>query len=182
MCVWVIPQYPQGSPLRWCYLLAFLFSLSSRVPSETHWKLSYTENFQRMRLKLTRNYSFNPHTDASHARDNIPDETDAREASLPVRVAKEAVVQNVDEDVLDVEEPGSPVATGTKERLRTISETEKSVLGELERLQVNVLQWRNIIIFIYCCVISNDVKKCVECPDLFQMAFPSTAARRPGYK
>lgn len=112
-------------------------SLSSRVPSETHWKLSYTENFQRMRLKLTRNYSFNPHTDASHARDNISDETDVRETSVPVRVAKEAVVQNVDEDVLDVEEPGSPVATGTKERVRTISETEKSILGELKCIQVN---------------------------------------------
>ena len=160
MCVSVIPQYPQGSPLRWCYLLAFLFSLSSRVPSETHWKLSYTENFQRMRLKLTRNYSFNPHTDASHARDNIPDETDAREASVPVRVAKEAVVQNVDEDVLDVEEPGSPVATGTKERMRTISETEKSVLGEMERVKVNLLLCRKIpVLASFIAVIPNDVKK-----------------------
>lgn len=113
-----------------------------------------------MRLKLTRNYSFNPHTDASNARDNIPDETDAREASVPVRVAKEAVVQNVDEDVLDVEEPGSPVASGTKERMRTISETEKSVLGEMKRVKVNLLLCRKIPVLSSCiAVIPNDVKK-----------------------
>ncbi|XP_068687514.1 neurobeachin-like protein 1 [Montipora foliosa] len=103
---------------------------ASRVPSEAHWKLSHTENFQRMRLKLTRNYVFTPHTDASHARDNVTGETDERVASVPVRVAREAVVQNVDEDVLDVEEPGSPPGTGAKERVRAISETEKSLLGE----------------------------------------------------
>jgi len=45
-----------------------------------------------------------------------------------VLVAKEAVVQNVDEDVLEVEDPGSPVG---KERQRAILETEKSVLGEV---------------------------------------------------
>ena len=111
-----------------------LFSLLSRLPNESHWKLSSTENFQRMRLKLTRNYSFTPHTDASRARDNITDEVDARVASVPVRVAKEAVVQNVDEDILEVEDLGSPGSPGspgtaTKERVRTISEAEKPVLG-----------------------------------------------------
>lgn len=80
-----------------------------------------------MRLKLTQNYLFTPHTEASGARDNA-DTRDAREASVPVRVAKEAVVQNVDEDVLEVEDPGSPVG---KERQRAISETEKQVLGEV---------------------------------------------------
>lgn len=80
-----------------------------------------------MRLKLTQNYSFTPHTEASRARDNA-DTVDARESSMPVRVAKEAVVQNVDEDILEVEDPGSPVG---KERQRAISETEKSVLGEV---------------------------------------------------
>ena len=83
-----------------------------------------------MRLKLTRNYIFTPHTDASRARDNITDEVDARVASVPVRVAKEAVVQNVDEDILEFEDPGSPVGAATKERMRAISETEKSVLGK----------------------------------------------------
>ena len=49
---------------------------------------------------------------------------------MPVRVAKEAVVQNVDEDILEFEDTGSPVGTPTKERMRAISETEKSVLGK----------------------------------------------------
>lgn len=80
-----------------------------------------------MRLKLTQNYLFTPHSEASGARDNA-DTRDAREASVPVRVAKEAVVQNVEEDVLEVEDPGSPVG---KERQRAISETEKQVLGEV---------------------------------------------------
>ena len=34
-----------------------------------HWKLSTTENFSRMRLKLTPNYYFNPHNEASRLRD-----------------------------------------------------------------------------------------------------------------
>ena len=81
-----------------------------------------------MRLKLTQNYSFTPHTEASRARDNT-DMVDTRESSVPaVRVAKEAVVQNVDEDILEYEDPGSPVG---KERQRAISETEKSLLGEV---------------------------------------------------
>ena len=84
-----------------------------------------------MRLKLTRNYSFTDHTDASRARDNITDEVDARVASVPVRVAKEAVVQNVDEDILEVDDVGSPGGNATKERVRAISETEKSVLGKI---------------------------------------------------
>ena len=33
------------------------------------WKLSTTENFSRMRLKLTPNYYFNPHIEASRLRD-----------------------------------------------------------------------------------------------------------------
>ena len=83
-----------------------------------------------MRLKLIRNYTFTPHTDASSERDNITDEIDARETSVPVRVAREAVVQNVDEDILEVEDTAGPVGAATIERMRAISETEKSVLGK----------------------------------------------------
>ena len=49
---------------------------------------------------------------------------------MPMHVAKEAVVQNVDEDIVEIEDTGSPVGTPTKERMRAISETEKSVLGK----------------------------------------------------
>lgn len=34
------------------------------------WKLSNVENFSRMRLKLTENYNFDLHVDASKLRDN----------------------------------------------------------------------------------------------------------------
>ena len=82
-----------------------------------------------MRLKFKRNYTFTPHTDASRIRDNITDEVDARVASVPVRVAKEAVVQNVDEDKLEDDDPGSPTGKATRERMRAISETERTLLG-----------------------------------------------------
>lgn len=109
-------------------LLSFAFTY--RFLKELHWKLSSTENFQRMRLKLKRNYAFTPHTDASRTRDNITDEVDARVASVPMRVAKEAVVQNVDEDELEDDDPGSPSAgKTTRERMRVISETERTLLG-----------------------------------------------------
>lgn len=93
-----------------------------------------------MRLKLTRNHSFTPHTDASRARDNITDEVDAREASVPVRVASEAVVRNVDEDVLEVEDPEIPVGAAPKERMRAVSETEKPVLGNYN--------WLNTVYYV----------------------------------
>lgn len=79
-----------------------------------------------MRLKLAQNYSFTPHIEGSRARDNA-DVVNAREASLPVRVAKEAVVQNVDEDILEVDDLASPAG---REKVRTISEAERPLLGE----------------------------------------------------
>lgn len=107
----------------------FSFAFTYRFPKELHWKLSSTENFQRMRLKFKRNYTFTAHTDASRTRDNITDEVDARVASVPVRVAKEAVVQNVDEDKLEDDDPASPTGKATRERMRAISETERTLLG-----------------------------------------------------
>jgi len=37
---------------------------------DKHWRLSNVENSLRMRLKLTQNYNFDPHVEASRARDN----------------------------------------------------------------------------------------------------------------
>lgn len=42
-----------------------------RTPNTTYWKLSSAENFSRMRLKLTENYNFDRHEDASRLRDNL---------------------------------------------------------------------------------------------------------------
>ena len=46
-------------------LLLLLF----RKPEPYLWKLDRTENFSRMRMKLSRNYNYNSHADASHLRD-----------------------------------------------------------------------------------------------------------------
>ena len=44
-------------------------SLLLRTPEPYLWKLDRTENFSRMRMKLSRNYNYNTHADASHLRD-----------------------------------------------------------------------------------------------------------------
>lgn len=36
-----------------------------------HWRVSTAENYSRMRLKLVRNYNFDPHREASALRDNL---------------------------------------------------------------------------------------------------------------
>ena len=36
-----------------------------------HWKLAYNENYERMRMKLIPNASFDPHIEASAQRDNV---------------------------------------------------------------------------------------------------------------
>ena len=104
--------------------------MSNRSAEEIHWKLSSTETFQRMRLKLTRNFAFTSHADASRALDKSDDETGAREVAVPVRVAKEAVVENVAEDVLEFDDLVGPHSPKGKERARTLSETEREVLSE----------------------------------------------------
>lgn len=43
----------------------------NRQLSEMHWRVSTAENYSRMRLKLTRNYNFDPHREASALRDNL---------------------------------------------------------------------------------------------------------------
>lgn len=42
-----------------------------RQLKDIHWKLSSAENYSRMRLKLVRNYNFDPHREASALRDNL---------------------------------------------------------------------------------------------------------------
>lgn len=45
--------------------------ISNRQQDEMHWRVSSAENFSRMRLKLVRNYNFDPHREASALRDNL---------------------------------------------------------------------------------------------------------------
>ena len=39
---------------------------SDAAEADTHWKMDYAENFSRMRLKLRRNWNFDPHNGAAH--------------------------------------------------------------------------------------------------------------------
>lgn len=47
------------------------FVIINRQQDEMHWRVSSAENFSRMRLKLVRNYNFDPHREASALRDNL---------------------------------------------------------------------------------------------------------------
>lgn len=53
---------------KWSVKQLFVFG---RQQKDTHWKLSSAENYSRMRLKLVRNYNFDPHREASALRDNL---------------------------------------------------------------------------------------------------------------
>lgn len=46
-------------------------TVPNRQQDEMHWRVSSAENFSRMRLKLVRNYNFDPHREASALRDNL---------------------------------------------------------------------------------------------------------------
>lgn len=53
---------------KWSVRQLFVFG---RQQKDIHWKLSSAENYSRMRLKLVRNYNFDPHREASALRDNL---------------------------------------------------------------------------------------------------------------
>lgn len=67
-----------------CWLLFTKFWQYFRNPSKTFWKLSNAENFSRMRLKLTQNYNFDLHEDASRLRDNLTP-TDVKVVAVSMR-------------------------------------------------------------------------------------------------
>lgn len=55
----------------WGELYVCCVTISDRQQDEMHWRVSSAENFSRMRLKLVRNYNFDPHREASALRDNL---------------------------------------------------------------------------------------------------------------
>lgn len=46
-------------------------TVTDRQQGKMHWRVSTAENYSRMRLKLVRNYNFDPHREASALRDNL---------------------------------------------------------------------------------------------------------------
>ncbi|XP_072116392.1 neurobeachin-like protein 2 isoform X3 [Mobula birostris] len=78
---------------------------AERNPSEIKWKLSSAETYSRMRLKLVPNYNFDKHLDASALRDNLgSDQARTPPESLPLAVAKEAKVSELEDDQLGDED------------------------------------------------------------------------------
>ncbi|XP_018427338.1 PREDICTED: LOW QUALITY PROTEIN: neurobeachin-like protein 2 [Nanorana parkeri] len=116
---------------------------ADRNPAEVQWKLSNVETYSRMRLKLVPNYNFDAHTESSALRDNLG--TDHRQLltdSFPLAVAKEAKVNEMEDDQLAEEDllniyPGETKEPNQKEKLVISEDCElitvvDVILGRLE--------------------------------------------------
>ncbi|XP_064361708.1 neurobeachin-like protein 2 isoform X1 [Dromaius novaehollandiae] len=101
---------------------------ADRNPPETRWKLSSAETYSRMRLKLVPNLNFDQHLEASALRDNLgADHLHSPAESLPLAVAKEAKVSELNDDQLAEEDlPVLDSQTEPKEQ----SQREKLVISE----------------------------------------------------
>uniref|UniRef100_A0A673N5U5 Neurobeachin-like protein 2 n=1 Tax=Sinocyclocheilus rhinocerous TaxID=307959 RepID=A0A673N5U5_9TELE len=93
---------------------------------EVKWKLSSAETYSKMRLKLVPNYSFDSHSDASALRDNMGYPRSSTEP-IPLAVAKEAKVSDMEDDKLEDEDIAfiDEAEEGEEE-----SQKEKLVLSE----------------------------------------------------
>uniref|UniRef100_A0AAR2KU15 Neurobeachin-like protein 2 n=1 Tax=Pygocentrus nattereri TaxID=42514 RepID=A0AAR2KU15_PYGNA len=101
---------------------------ANRDQPEVKWKLSSAETYSKMRLKLVPNYNFNSHSEASALRDNMGAESPRSSEPLPLAVAKEAKVSDMEDDQLEEEDLmyiDSQVEEGEEE-----SQKEKLVLSE----------------------------------------------------
>ncbi|XP_033101707.1 neurobeachin-like protein 1 [Anneissia japonica] len=67
---------------------------AERNPEELHWKLSSQENYSRIRNKLTQNYAFDQHKEASQMRDEgpLPEQDD----TFKLAALKNAIVTDID--------------------------------------------------------------------------------------
>uniref|UniRef100_A0A8B9KLA6 Neurobeachin-like protein 2 n=1 Tax=Astyanax mexicanus TaxID=7994 RepID=A0A8B9KLA6_ASTMX len=94
---------------------------ANREQPEVKWKLSNAETYSKMRLKLVPNYNFSPHSEASALRDNmgVPRSSEP----LPLAVAKEAKVSDMQDDHLEEEDIMG-------EEAEEESQKEKLVLSE----------------------------------------------------
>ncbi|KAJ8354366.1 hypothetical protein SKAU_G00219330 [Synaphobranchus kaupii] len=98
------------------------------IQPEVKWKLSSAETYSKMRLKLVPNYSYDPHSEASALRDNMgADGPHSPTEALPLAVAKEAKVSDMEDDQLGDEDIVflDKQAEGEEE-----SQKEKLVLSE----------------------------------------------------
>uniref|UniRef100_A0AAR2KLP0 Neurobeachin-like protein 2 n=1 Tax=Pygocentrus nattereri TaxID=42514 RepID=A0AAR2KLP0_PYGNA len=96
---------------------------------EMNWKLSSAENYSRMRLKLVRNYNFDPHREASALRDNLGKvlHTPINAESLLLEAVKQVKVSDLEEEILDLPEEEQSGSTADDE---DASQKEKLVMSE----------------------------------------------------
>ncbi|XP_053872741.1 LOW QUALITY PROTEIN: neurobeachin-like protein 2 [Malaclemys terrapin pileata] len=104
-----INNHHSGVLKQWKALHRLLTSQRSawadRNPPEIRWKLSSAETYSRMRLKLVPNYHFDRHMEASALRDNLgADHSYTPAEPLPLAVAKEAKVSELEDDQLAEED------------------------------------------------------------------------------
>uniref|UniRef100_A0A671YZN8 Neurobeachin-like protein 2 n=1 Tax=Sparus aurata TaxID=8175 RepID=A0A671YZN8_SPAAU len=88
---------------------------ADRQQDEMHWRVSSAENFSRMRLKLVRNYNFDPHREASALRDNLGEWWNCLcEFRLTICAVKQVKVSDLEDDILELAEAEE---AGQKEKL-----------------------------------------------------------------
>ena len=93
----------------------------STVWSE-HWNLASNENFERMRMKLIPNPTFDPHLEASAQRDNVKMDPKS-DTIFKLQLSKDAV-QNLAEDSL-TEDDLKSIAMEQMETAQETNESEK---------------------------------------------------------
>uniref|UniRef100_A0A8C2BB23 Neurobeachin-like protein 2 n=1 Tax=Cyprinus carpio TaxID=7962 RepID=A0A8C2BB23_CYPCA len=99
-----------------------------RQQKDMHWKLSSAENYSRMRLKLVRNYNFDPHREASALRDNLGKIYTLTNKSLLLEAVKQVKVSDLEDDILELleEDPASANQADSEEA----GQKEKLVISE----------------------------------------------------
>ncbi|TKS66257.1 Neurobeachin-like protein 1 [Collichthys lucidus] len=105
-------------------------SISNRQQDEMHWRVSSAENFSRMRLKLVRNYNFDPHREASALRDNLGvHQQRVNPESLLLEAVKQVKVSDLEDDILELPED-DPAAANNQVEAEEAGQKEKMVLWE----------------------------------------------------
>ncbi|KAJ0009506.1 hypothetical protein NQD34_001208 [Periophthalmus magnuspinnatus] len=103
---------------------------ADRQQDEMHWRVSSAENYSRMRLKLVRNYNFDPHKEASALRDNLGvHHQRVNPESILLEAVKQVKVSDLEDDILELPEE-DPTTANNQAELEEASQKEKLVLWE----------------------------------------------------
>ncbi|XP_056156935.1 neurobeachin-like protein 1 [Lampris incognitus] len=101
-----------------------------RQQDHMYWRVSSAENYSRMRLKLVRNYNFNPHREASALRDNLGvQQQPVNPDSLLLEVVKQVKVSDLEDDILELPED-DPTVSNNQAEPEEAGQKEKLVLWE----------------------------------------------------